>query len=331
MLDVQLRIRGRVEDDLATFVGASVTFCVSVMGGCPALSIVASTDVVTGWSVPFTASTYAVRSAWLVRGSGSSVRTYGSRKATGPVISSTVEPQSPAFISGASGFQSTVQNDEIVAAVPRRRDEHGDSVGRAGVDEVVTSYSCTTIVPTASWSSSTPFSPDLRPVADALETEPRALARAGRRGRELPAIPPLLLGQVGHVGEVRPAVDVRIDAVGDEPGQDGGGERDGMPPGGRIADRGDRVARSATSSAERSDHPSVSSVAAIATGPVDGATEDRAPPEHASMGISSASPAIANDLRPRVVTRLSLTDVTTSSVSRASWSEVGQIRMAMQR
>ena len=220
-----------------------MTVCVSVMGGCPALSIVASTVVVTGWSVPFTASTYAVRSALSVLGSGSWVRTYGSRNATGPVISSTVAPQSPAFMSGASGFQSTVQNDRSRQRWRGGVTRTATALAAPGLMRSVTSYVVLHHRADRIGVELDAVHPDLGSVADALEPEPRVLALAGRRGFELTAVPPLLLGQVWHVGEVRPAIDIRIDAVGDEPGQHGGGERDGMPPGGGVADRGDRVAR----------------------------------------------------------------------------------------
>src|SRR5438046_8279900 len=77
----------------------------------PAFAIVPPIVVVTGAFVALIASTYPVRSAAFVAGRGRTVFTYGSRSATGPVVSRNVSPQSPAFMSGASGFQSTVQKE----------------------------------------------------------------------------------------------------------------------------------------------------------------------------------------------------------------------------
>ena len=73
--------------------------------------IVPLTAPLIGVLVPLTASTYTVRSAELVAGSGRTDFTYGSRSTTGPDVSRSTLPQMPAFMSGASGFQSTVQKD----------------------------------------------------------------------------------------------------------------------------------------------------------------------------------------------------------------------------
>src|SRR2546421_11217380 len=120
--------------------------------------IVPLTVVVTGALVPLIASTYTVRSAELVAGSGSTVFTYGSRSATGPVVSSSVLPQRPAFMSGASGFQSTVQKDRSLQPRAGGVTRIASALAAPGLTRLVTLYSCTTIVPTAFASSCVPFS-----------------------------------------------------------------------------------------------------------------------------------------------------------------------------
>src|SRR5262245_39387138 len=101
------------------------------------------TVVVTGALVALTASTYTVRSAALVAGSGSTVFTYGSRSETGPVVSSSVLPQMPAFMSGASGFQSTVQKDRSLQPCAGGVTNTASALAAPGWITFVTSYSCT--------------------------------------------------------------------------------------------------------------------------------------------------------------------------------------------
>src|SRR5205814_2233046 len=114
--------------------------------------------VLTGAPVALIASTYMVSSAELVAGSGSTVFTYGSRSATGPVVSSSVLPQRPAFMSGASGFQSTVQNERSLQPWAGGVTRTASAFAAPGWMTPVTLYSWTAIVPTAFASSCVPFS-----------------------------------------------------------------------------------------------------------------------------------------------------------------------------
>src|SRR6266540_134905 len=114
--------------------------------------------VVTGALVALTASAYTVRSAELVAGNGRTVCTYGSRSATGPVVSSRVSLQRPAFMSGASGFQSTVQNERSLQSWRGGVTRIASALSAPGLIRLVTLYSWTTMVPTALASSWIPFS-----------------------------------------------------------------------------------------------------------------------------------------------------------------------------
>src|SRR6185436_9531893 len=95
-----------------------MTFWLKVIVVWPVLVIVPLTVPARVVLVPLTASTYTVRSAELVAGNGKTVFTKGSRNAAAPVVSSTTLPQIPACISGASGFQSTVQKDRSTQLWP---------------------------------------------------------------------------------------------------------------------------------------------------------------------------------------------------------------------
>src|SRR6266545_8146221 len=116
------------------------------------------TVVVTGAFVALMASTYTVRSAELVAGSGRTVLTYGSRNATGPVVSSRVLPHRPAFMSGASGFQSTVQKERSLQSCAGGVTRIASALSAPGLIRLVASYSWTAMVPTALASSWVPFS-----------------------------------------------------------------------------------------------------------------------------------------------------------------------------
>src|SRR5207248_9931575 len=135
-----------------------VTVWLSVIEVVPVRLIVPLTVAVTGALVALSASTYRVRSAELVAGNGSTVWTYGSRSATGPVVSSSVLPQMPAFMSGASGFQSTVQKDRSLQLCAGGVTRIASALTAPGLMAAVALYSCTAMVPTALASNSTPLS-----------------------------------------------------------------------------------------------------------------------------------------------------------------------------
>ena len=108
---------------------------------------------VAGAFVALTASTYTVRSAEFVAGSGRTVFTYGSASATGPVVSRQVVPQSPAFMSGASGFQSTVQKERSLHPCVGGVTRIARAFDPPGLIRFVTLYAWAAIVPTAFASS----------------------------------------------------------------------------------------------------------------------------------------------------------------------------------
>src|SRR5256714_1693457 len=136
----------------------SVTVWLTVTEVVPVRLIVPLTVAVTGALVALSASTYRVRLAELVAGNGSTVWTYGSRSATGPVVSSSVLPQMPAFMSGASGFQSTVQKDRSLQLCAGGVTRIASALTAPGLMPAVALYSWTAMVPTALASNSTPLS-----------------------------------------------------------------------------------------------------------------------------------------------------------------------------
>src|SRR6185295_3783804 len=84
--------------------------------------------------------------------------------------------------------------------------------------------------------------PDLRAVADYLETEPVRLTRRGGRRRELAAVPPVLRRQVRDRREILSEVDVLVDVVRDEAGEHRRRQRYGIPTRCGVADARDRRA-----------------------------------------------------------------------------------------
>ena len=128
---------------------------------------------------------------------------------------------------------------EVVAAGRRRGDEHGQSVGRAGLDNaghvvLVDHHGAHGVGIELS-----AVEPDLGPVTDPLEAQPVELSRVRGRRRELSAKPPVLGGQIGDRLQVEAEVDVLVDVVGHQPREHGRGQRDWVPAGGRVADLGD--------------------------------------------------------------------------------------------
>src|SRR6266496_1416917 len=114
--------------------------------------------VVTGALVALMGSTYTVRSAEFVAGSGSTVLQQGSHNAMGPVVSRKVLPHRPAFMSGASGFQSTVQKERSLQSWAAGVTRIASALSAPGLIRLVASYSWTAMVPTALASSWVPFS-----------------------------------------------------------------------------------------------------------------------------------------------------------------------------
>src|ERR671924_440591 len=114
--------------------------------------------VVASWYSSGVPNWYGHQRAEFVAGSGSVVCTYGSRSATCPVVSRKVLPQRPAFMSGASGFQSTVQKDRSLQPCAGGVTRIATAFAAPGWIRLVTLYSCTAIVPTALASSWVPFS-----------------------------------------------------------------------------------------------------------------------------------------------------------------------------
>ena len=74
-----------------------------------------------------------------------------------PVVSSKVLPQMPASMSGASGFQSTVQNERSLQPCAGGVTRMASALAAPAWMRFVTLYSWTTIVPTAFASTCVPF------------------------------------------------------------------------------------------------------------------------------------------------------------------------------
>src|ERR1700752_279277 len=135
-----------------------MTFWLKVIVGWPDFVIVPLTIPARVVFVPLIVSTYTVKSAELVAGNGNTFFTNGSRSAAAPVVSSKTLPQIPACISGASGFQSTVQKDRSTQLCLGGVINSATALAPPLLIKLVTLYSCMTIVPTAFESSSVPLS-----------------------------------------------------------------------------------------------------------------------------------------------------------------------------
>ena len=131
---------------------------------------------------------------------------------------------------------------KVVAAVRGRRDEDCEGVRGAGMDEIRDVVLVQDHRPDGARVELRPVEPDLRAVADAFEAKPVRLARR-RRGRvELAAVPPVLSGEIRDGLEVRAEVDVLVDVVRHEAREHSGRDRDRVPARRRVADLGDRRA-----------------------------------------------------------------------------------------